>query len=246
MAPQTGTALVLLVAFVLPGFVTVLIQERTFKSAEDPTPLDRLLRALYYSVWVYLLLAVLALSLGIDRPQIERVYERYDQDPAELVWRAALLILVPALLLANATRLWAGSRAQRRLLKLLRINERHEVPTAWDHFFAQGREAHIRVTLNDGVRVLGYYGPNSFAAYAKDGRDLYLEQLYSVDQETDWFDAPMDDNRGVWVRTDEAVSIEFYTPGNEQEQGQRQAAKSAEPASEEGRSSGSKRIGDAE
>lgn len=43
MPRQTGTALILLAAFVLLGFVTVLIQQRTFMSAEDPTPLDRLL-----------------------------------------------------------------------------------------------------------------------------------------------------------------------------------------------------------
>ena len=65
MAPATGTALILLVAFVLPGFVTVLLQERTFKSADDATPFDRLLRAVYYSVWCYLLLATVALILGL-------------------------------------------------------------------------------------------------------------------------------------------------------------------------------------
>ncbi|MCW2984098.1 MAG: hypothetical protein JWR63_1668, partial [Conexibacter sp.] len=32
--PQSGTALVLLVAFAMPGFITVLIQERTFRRAE--------------------------------------------------------------------------------------------------------------------------------------------------------------------------------------------------------------------
>lgn len=52
----------ILVAFVLPGFVTVLFQERTFKRAEDPTPLDRLLRAVYYSLWSYLILAAVAVK----------------------------------------------------------------------------------------------------------------------------------------------------------------------------------------
>src|SRR5690242_6315512 len=53
MPPATGPALIILVAFVLPGFVTVLLQERTFKSADDPTPLDRLLRIIVFSVLSY-------------------------------------------------------------------------------------------------------------------------------------------------------------------------------------------------
>ena len=61
MPPATGTALIILVAFVLPGFVTVLIQENTYRYTEAPTPLDRLLRILYYSVWTYLLLGLAAL-----------------------------------------------------------------------------------------------------------------------------------------------------------------------------------------
>lgn len=84
--PATGTALVLLVAFVLPGFVTVLLQERTFKSADDPTPYDRLLRAVYYSVWCYLVLAGLALILGLDRHWAQSFFDRHQNNPAGLVW----------------------------------------------------------------------------------------------------------------------------------------------------------------
>jgi len=108
--PATGSALIILVAFALPGFVTVLIQERTFKSAEDLTALDRLLRILYYSVWVYLLLAVFALIFEIDRDSIEDLYDRYRGDPAELAWRGTLAILVPSFLVAHATRLWSASK----------------------------------------------------------------------------------------------------------------------------------------
>ena len=86
MTPATGTALILLVAFVLPGFVVVLFQERTFKQAEDLTPFDRLLRTVYYSVWCYLI-------FGVDRASIEHLYHRYRGDPAQLVWRGALAVM---------------------------------------------------------------------------------------------------------------------------------------------------------
>lgn len=212
MPPATGSALIILVAFALPGFVTVLIQERTFKSAEDPTALDRLLRILYYSVWIYLLLALVALIFGIDRQSIQHLYDRYQGNPAELVWRGTLVVLVPSFIIANATRLWTGSRAQRWLLNMARINERHEQPTAWDYFFGQRHNVYIRVTMKDGGRVLGFYGARSFAAYAKDGRDLYLERHYVQDEKSGWFGEETHGNHGVWIKADDAIAVEFYDP----------------------------------
>lgn len=40
MAPQTGTALLIIAVFVLPGFVTLLMRERTYQihSVEAYTP----------------------------------------------------------------------------------------------------------------------------------------------------------------------------------------------------------------
>jgi len=187
MPPATGPALIILLAFALPGFVTVLIQERTYLHAEDPTTLDRLLRVFYYSVWSYLILAVVAIVLRIDRGDVERFYREQQGDPAILVCIGAALILGPSLAIATATRLWHGSRAQGCVLDIARVNERHQEPTAWDFFFRQGRRAYVRVTFKDGGRVYGYYGNASFSAYAKDGPDLFLERHYAdVD---DWFGA---------------------------------------------------------
>jgi hypothetical protein len=53
VAPQTGTALLILALFVLPGFVTLLIRERTYAVRGEDTPFKRLLNALYYSALIY-------------------------------------------------------------------------------------------------------------------------------------------------------------------------------------------------
>jgi hypothetical protein len=209
MPPATGPALIILVAFVLPGFVTVLIQESTYRRAEDPTTLDRLLRILYYSVWTYLLLALVALVFGIDRDYVERLYEQNEGDPAELIWRGALLILIPAILIATVTRLWYGSKLQSWAIRLARLNEHHLEPTGWDFFFKQGRSAYVRATFKEGGRVYGFYGNQSFSAYAKDGPDLYLERQYAdVD---DWFGPEAEGTCGVWIKTQDVVCVEFYS-----------------------------------
>lgn len=214
VAPATGPALIILVAFVLPGFVTVLLQERTFKSAEDPTPFDRLLRTVYYSVWCYLLLAVVALVFGVSTDDIVGLYDRYDGDGAQLVWRGALAVLIPALVVAEATRWWEGSDAQDWVRKKLRINGRHRVPSGWDHFFAQGLRAPVRVTMKDGSQVLGYYGGDSFAAYSKDGGDLFLEAVYEATDDGGFGDAKPHCG-GVWIKASDAVAMEVYASSDD-------------------------------
>lgn len=221
MTPTTGTALALILAFVLPGFVVVLFQERTFKQAQDLGPFDRLLRALYYSVWCYLLLAAVSFAAGLDRPWGERLLDRNDSDPAALVWLGAAAIFIPATIvwactLAFRQKGWSDAAATK-----LGINSRHQVPTGWDDWFTEGMQAHVRIGFADGTSVWGYYGERSFASYAKDGRDLYLEGVFHETQlpanaETGaparpWFGPSKGQSHGIWVKADDAVFVEFYS-----------------------------------
>ena len=145
----------------------MLIQERTYKEADDPAHSSRLLTSVYYSVWCYLLLAVCALIFGVDRAYVEGVYRHHNANPAELFWRGALAVFAPAFTIATTTRLWNGRPSQQWLFRQLRMYPRHQQPTAWDYFFRQRHNVYVRVTNKDGGRVLGFYGAESFAAYAK-------------------------------------------------------------------------------
>ena len=123
--PNTGSAVIIIVAFLLPGFVTVLLQERTFKPADDPTALDRLLRIFWYSAWSYLLLAVLALAFGVNRSTIDDFYRHHKGNPALLIGIGALLVVIPSALIAEATRRWDTSELRSKALTRLRVNARH-------------------------------------------------------------------------------------------------------------------------
>jgi Family of unknown function (DUF6338) len=213
LVPNTGTAVIIVVSFLLPGFVTVLLQERTFRSADDPTSLDRLLRIVWLSAWSYLLVALVALALGVDKASITRFYDHHRGDPALLIGVGALLVLVPSLVIEGASRWWSRSATRVRFLSWYKVNERHTEPTAWDFFMRQRRDCYVRVTFTDGTRVLGYYGAASFAAYSKDGRDLYLERVFAPTNNDDqWFGEEITGNCGVWIKTADAVAVEFYTP----------------------------------
>ena len=71
MAPATGTALVLLAAFVLPGFVTLLISERTHTIKGEDSAFERLLGALYYSALIYAIALGVAWSAGLSRDEVD-------------------------------------------------------------------------------------------------------------------------------------------------------------------------------
>ena len=234
MPPATGTALIILGAFVLPGFVTVLLQELTFKSADDPTPLDRLLRILWYSVWSYLLVAVIAIVFSIDKTNFLSWYHRHTGDPALLVLLGALLVMVTSVIIATATLLWSRCAWREPTMKALHLNPRHKQPTGWDHFFQQRRDAYVRATFADGSRVLGYYGDKSFAAYAKDGPDLFLERVYVPNNlDDEWFGEVAPDTCGIWVKAQDAVSIEFYAPVLNDEQRQEAERQTEAPTESE-------------
>lgn len=188
----------------------MLIQENTYRRAHDSTTLDRLLRITYYSVVTYLMFALVALLLHIDRSYVETVYKSNEDDPAELVWRGALLILVPSVIVATATRAWDESKGQARWLKACGISSTHRKPTGWDFFFQQQRQAYVRVTFADGKQICGYYGADSFAAYAKDGPDLYLERVHNGVR-----GARRANTCGAWIKVQDAAFVEFYSPDDD-------------------------------
>ena len=107
MAPATGTALILLVAFVLPGFVTQLIAERTHIAPRRVEAFERLLRALYYSTWVHVLLGFVvwlterARGRHLSFEEIKR-QTRADHDVGALTLLAFVSILVLPVVVATA------------------------------------------------------------------------------------------------------------------------------------------------
>lgn len=215
--PATGIALLILLAFVLPGFATVLLKERMHEAWREVTPFERVLQTGYYSVWCYLLLALFALVIRLDTQGIEDLYNDHKDTPADLVWRGALTILVPAFVIANASRMWEGWKFRQWLYLKSGVNARHRVPTGWDDFFARRQPAMVLATLQDGRVVGGYYGEKSFAAYDRDGRDLYLEHRWALNDDN-WFLQSAPATLGVWLPTAEVASVEFYAINQDEEE----------------------------
>lgn len=222
MPPQTGTALILLVGFVLPGFITVLIRERTIESATPTSDLNRLLRVAYYSVWSYIVLAAISLVAGWQLHDFKHFFESHQHNPALLAMVAAGAILIPPVLVALAGLIWHELGIGRWVVTKFRLNQHHQTPSAWDHFFDQRKAVFVKAGTKSGAVVAGYYGAESFAAYAKDGRDLYLEERWSLDDQGD-FDRRLNGDAGLWLPAADVDYIEFYTPDNDGPQAEKRA-----------------------
>jgi hypothetical protein len=158
-APATGTALLILVGFVLPGFVAVLLKERLYEVRGEETTFDRLLTTVYYSLLVYLLPAVtvgLLAAVGVlERSELEQ-FLRGDSPVWVTGLIAVLVLLVLPALAAVAAWSWMHSNPRRRFYALSdRLNAEHRTQTSWDYPFNHEQDLLLVVELQDGNRVGG-------------------------------------------------------------------------------------------
>jgi Family of unknown function (DUF6338) len=219
MAPATGTALLVLVTFVLPGFVAVLLKERIYEVRGEESTFDRLLTTVYYSLLIYLLpgvaIAVLAAFGSIERADLEDFFNA--RSPLWVIGLVAImvLLLLPA---AAALAAWGWVRSDWRLVWLarLKVKRTHRVPTSWDFAFDHEQDLLLVVTLRDGARVAGYYGRRSHSGYGTRTRDLYLEERWDFTDDGDQLERPAPGTLGVWINAGDIVAVEQYALSDEQ------------------------------
>lgn len=217
MAPETGTALLLLAAFVLPGFVTLLVRERTYWIKGEDSPFERLLNALYYSSIIYAVLGLGLAAFAFDDENVSALYAGHYVLGVYLLLGGLALFALP-LAIAELGRRWQKSEKLRpRFLNWAKIDPGHGVPAGWEQLFLEspgakaGAGLMLRVTLDDGRVVGGFFGGKSLAGYTAHRRDLFIEERWSFDDE-EWFKEPVRANFGIWISEDQIHSIEAYKP----------------------------------
>jgi hypothetical protein len=209
VAPDTGTALIILAVFVLPGFITLLMRERSFAVKGEDTPFERLLNALFYSALVYALVLGVGVLVGLTKDDLTQFYEGR-KDLEDLVAAAAIIGLVLPLAIAEFGGLWRKSRCVRPwFLRVLRISPAHNVQSGWNQLFSESGFAFIRATLSDGRVVGGYYGPGSFAGYSEHTQDLFISERWELDDDA-WFTERAPATQGLWIPRESLVSLEVY------------------------------------
>lgn len=222
--PETGTALLILVGFVLPGFVAVILKERLYEVRGEESTFDRLLTTVYYSLLVYLLPAstvvVLDLLGALDRSDLEGFIE--GRSPLWLTGLVAtVVLLVLPTLAAPGAWTWMNSDWRRRIYAWSGdLNVEHRTQTSWDFAFDHEQDLLLVVELKDGSRVAGYYGKRSHSGYGTRTRDVFLEERWDISPDDGSVSRPPVERHGVgvWIDAGEIRLVNHYAMSNEHQQ----------------------------
>lgn len=89
-----------------------------------------------------------------------------------------------------------------RLMRLVRLDPVHPMPSAWDKMFSElPAGTPLVVTLKSGGSVIGTFGVDSAASNDAGWRDLYLERIKVPG-------GPPGQTRGIWLSPEQILSIE--------------------------------------
>ena len=92
----------------------------------------------------------------------------------------------------------------------------HHIPSAWDYIFSRVTvETWLLVTLDDGSQVAGKFCENSFASSDCSERDLFISDVWEVQDEGDWVQAHPP--RGILLCGKDIRLVELLYPANETE-----------------------------
>lgn len=82
----------------------------------------------------------------------------------------------------------------------------------WDFLFNRKKidPKYVIVNFSDGKRVGGFFGPKSFASSSIAKEQLYLEEVWELDEYG--FKKAIENSNGIMIFRDEMVSVEFYEP----------------------------------
>jgi len=86
---------------------------------------------------------------------------------------------------------------------------KHPIEKPWDYVFRQRKAFWVIVHLNNGKKVGGMLGKNSFASSYPTEEEIYLEELWELDDEGR-FIKPIERSKGMIILGGEILAVEFF------------------------------------
>jgi hypothetical protein len=188
---ETQGTLGLFLIFFIPGFITLKVYDLLVPGeARDFS--KSLLDAIAYSSLNF---AALLWLIGIVRSGSLSPWLWY---PAMFV----ILIGMPAL--------WPVLFLQVRRHPV--VARRIASPNArvWDDIFAKRTPYWVIVHLKDQRRIGGLYGGKSFTSHSPAPPEIYLEEVWRVDEDGGFTGSPVESTAGILVMGTEIMALEFF------------------------------------
>lgn len=188
--------LILFIGFVVPGFIAI----KAYELLSPSKPVDsskQIIDAISYSCLNYALLLwpiflIETTKVSISHPNLY------------ILFYIMVLFVSPILLVLG----WSLLRKLECIQKFIP----HPTQKPWDFVFGQRHTYWIIVTLKNGEKIGGMFGPNSFASSAPAEEQLYLEELWILNEEGG-FDRPVEQSSGIIILSSEILSVEFMHSG---------------------------------
>ncbi|WGH79096.1 DUF6338 family protein [Jannaschia ovalis] len=187
--------------YLLAGYVVIIVRSR-FVAGLRPKPAELVVEAIIFSLIIQVLVEAGAWLVSLVGFVPAKFPARVDLLLNVLVWPA----LLGALLGWNLSNGW-----NRAILRRLSLPVTHPVQRGHDFAFGQDRDpCFVIVTYEDGTIVRGWFGECSLASTDPDRSDLFLERVYSVDQDDQMIE--QSPGRSALISLSRVRSIEFLDP----------------------------------
>jgi hypothetical protein len=182
--------LILFIAFVIPGFISMKVygllspgdRDNSFKQVTD---------AVAYSCIDYALLSwAIYLIAANDTP----VYLRAG-------FCLFALFIFPVILAYAWDRL--------RATKWFQARAPHPIGKPWDYVFGKHEPYWVIATLKDGTKIAGRYGGKSFTSSAPDREQIYLEETWVLNADGG-FERAKGQTAGTIITSTEIASVELF------------------------------------
>lgn len=207
--PSTDIGYILLVIFVVPGFIFEAVLNRSI-TGRPLSDLRFVLQALIFSLLIHA--AFLTWTLDVRQKWIAGTLLTAG-DRTLMFWALTVLIATPAVSAFVAGKLMESARLQ-PLLEFFGISWSNRLPFCWDWFALKKQGFWLIVEFKDGKKIGGKYEQQSQISQTPLGianapRDLFIEELYRINDD-DTFGEPIPYNRGAWVSAEEIRSIKIF------------------------------------
>jgi hypothetical protein len=188
--------LALFLIFFVPGFISLKVYDLLIPSeARDFT--KSFFDAIAYSTLNFAALLPLIMAVGSGHLSAWIWY------PAILVVLIGMPALWPVLFL--------------RIRKHPKVAQRITSPNArvWDEIFAKRIPYWVIVHLKDQRRIGGLYGGRSFASHSPAAPEIYLEQVWYVDENGGFTGKVVESTAGILIMGKDILALEFFQYNNE-------------------------------
>lgn len=180
--------------FFVPGLVVLFVRSQFVTGAKFPHSTAWLPYLAISVIYYALAFPLIGFVVAIDEPIYGKI----------LAW-FSLVFAGPAVL-----GLVLGINIQKdffhRLLRRCGLKPVHVIPTAWDWTFGMN-EQWVLITLKDGTRFAGLCGSESFMSSDPTERDIYIQQVYDVDDDNNWSSSG---EKALLIIAGEIRTIEFW------------------------------------